>query len=116
MTTITPMAPDITGGADTAGVALTAADVIPAAAYKYVLLQIISSTGTPTVVVDDPTTPAIPGATLAANPDMTIGPLASGQTWTRLVPCARYRDASGNINLATTSFANATAKAYGIPA
>lgn len=116
MSTITPIAVGITGGADAAGVALTASDVIPASAYKYVLLQIISSTGTPTVKVDDPTTPAIPGATTAADPDMTIGPLAAGATWSRLLPCARYRDANGNINLTTTNSANSTARAYGIPA
>lgn len=114
MSTITPMQPDITGGADSAGATPTAADVIPAGAYKYVLLQVISSTGTPTVKVDDPNTPAIPGATTAADPDMTIGPLSAGQTWTRLIPTSRYRDANGNINITTTSPANSTIKAYGI--
>jgi hypothetical protein len=116
MATITPIAPGLTGAAEPAPPTPTAADVIPAAAYKYIVLVVTSTTGTPTVKVDDPTTPAIAGATTAADPDLTIGPLAAGNTFSRLLPTARYRDASGNINITTTSPANSTVKAYGIPA
>ena len=64
----------------------------------------------------DPTTPAIPGARTAADPDLEFGPLTAGQTYSRLLPTARYQDPSGNINVITTTPANSTIKAYGIPA
>lgn len=116
MANITPVAPGLTGAAESAPPTPSASDVIVgASAYKYILLRVVSSTGTPTVKVDDPTTPAIPGATVAADPDLTIGPLTSGQTFSRLLPVARYADTSGNINLTTTSPANSTIQAYGIP-
>jgi hypothetical protein len=114
MATITPIAPGLTGAAEAAPATPAANDVIPAAAYRYVLVVMTSSTGTPTFKFDDPTTPAISGATTAADPDLTVGPLSAGQTFSRLLPTARYRDASGNINVATTSPANSTLKAYGI--
>ena len=115
MATITPIAVGLSGAADAAPVTPSASDVIPCAAYKYVLLKIVSSTGTPTVTVDDPTTPAIPAAKTAADPDLQIGPLSAGQTYTRLLPTSRYRDSSGNINIATASPANSTIICYGIP-
>lgn len=117
MATITPIAPGLTGAAEAAPATPTAADVIPAAAYKYVLLVFSGTTSTLTLKVDDPTTPAIAGATTPADPDLTVGPLAAGNTFSRLLPTARYRDASGNINITTTgTVGDARVKAYGIPA
>lgn len=114
MATITPIEPGLSGAAESAPATPSASDVIPCAAYRDVILVVTSSTGTPTVKVDDPTTPAITGATTAADPDLTIGPLSAGQTFSRRLPTARYRDTSGNINITTTSPANSTIKAYGI--
>jgi len=116
MGNITPVVPGLTGSAESTPPTPTASDVIVgASAYKYILLRVASSTGTPTVKVDDPTTPAIPGATTAADPDLTIGPLSAGQVFSRLLPVARYADSSGNINITTTSPTNSTVQAYGIP-
>lgn len=115
MATLTPIAVGLTGSAESAPATPSASDVIPCAAYRYVLLEITSSTGTPTVTVDDPTTAAIPAAKTAADPDLQIGPLSAGQTFSRLLPTSRYRDSSGNINITTSSPANSTIKVYGIP-
>lgn len=116
MSTITPIEPGLTGAAESVpgGATPTAADVIPCAAYRSVLLIYSGTTSTLALTVDDPTTPAIPGAKTPADPDMGIT-LAAGQTYSRLLPTARYRDANGNINITTSgTVGDAKIKCYGI--
>ena len=57
MATITPIAPGLTGAAESTPATPAANDTIPCAAYRAVLVIMTSSTGTPTFKFDDPTTP-----------------------------------------------------------
>jgi hypothetical protein len=112
MATITPIQSGVAGTLVTP-VAPTASDTIPASAYNYVDLVFQSTTGTPTMTIDDPTS-ANPSGTLvqAGNFDVTVA-LTAGQTKVVRLDCARFRDPNGNINIITSTPANSTVFAIG---
>jgi hypothetical protein len=113
MATITPVQSGVNAPVVVPSVPSNGADVIPAGSYNYVDLLIQSTTGTPTIVVDDPTS-LNPGGTLVAsgNFDLTVA-LTAGQVKLLRLDCSRFRDASGNINITTTTPANSTILAIG---
>lgn len=113
MGTITPINPNVTGQVVVPATP-AASDVIPALAYREVILVLTSTTGTPTVTVDDPTSQA-PSGTLAApfNPDVTLA-VTTGQSKVQKLSCARFRDSSGNINISTATPANSTLIVIGV--
>lgn len=103
MATITPVVPAIPpGGTVPPTQVLSAADVISAAGINKVLIIITGATsGSITVSIDDPNTQSPPYAT-AFNPDV---PLTVAQAVKRsfvLDGLGRFKDASGNINIATS--------------
>jgi len=92
------------------------ADSIVAGPFQQVLLVLRSvSTGTPTITVDDPTSPT-PAGTLASpfNADVTLT-VSAGQTKVMLLDCNRFRDFTGNINYTTATPGDALVYAIGIP-
>lgn len=113
MATITPVAASVIGTV-VAPATPTANDVIPASAYNYIHLIIQSSTGTPTVTVTDQTSQNPPGTLVQSGDFDVTATLTSGQTRIMRLDCARFRDGSGNINIATTNPANSTIMAVGL--
>lgn len=111
MATLTPVAPSVIGGVATS--ITPGADSIPARAYRFVLLVVSSTTGTPTITVDDPTSQAPAGTGVQFNPDAQVV-LAAGQTKVMRLDCARFRDVNGNINYTTASPGDARVFAIGI--
>lgn len=112
MATITPVKPGVVGQVVTP-VTPAATDVIPAAAYRFIVLVAVSSTGTPTITVDDPTSQAPAGTGVQFNPDAQLS-LTAGQSKVMRIDCARFRDTNGNINISTTSPTNSTIYVVGI--
>lgn len=112
MSTITPVKPGVVGQVITPATP-TASDVIPARAYRFVVLVAVSTTGTPTITVDDPTSQAPSGTGVQFNADVTLT-LTAGQVKAQRLDCARFRDVNGNINITTSSPANSTVYALGI--
>ena len=114
MTTLTPLAPSVAGAAPNS-ITPTAADTIPCAAYRWILL-IVRTGGTNTYAanIDDPVSQS-PSAATAFNPDIATGTVAISSAKAFRLDCARFRDANGNINITSSStFTGTTLEAYGI--
>lgn len=116
MATITPVVPSVSGNAVT-GTTPTASDVIPCAAYRAVIL-VVKTAGTNTYLgaVDDPTSQPPAGTLVSAfNPDVSTGTVGTSSEKAIWLDTARFRDASGNINVTSSStFTGTTLVAYGI--
>lgn len=114
MATITPIVPGVVATVATPQALTAGADVIPCSQYNIIFLVLRSvSTGTPTVTVDDPTSSAPAGTGVTFNPDPQAVLTAAQQKVMRL-DTARFRDASGNINITTATPGDAVAYAIGI--
>lgn len=115
MATLTPIAPSVNSNAVVPQLP-TAADSIPCSAYRWVLL-IVRTGGTNTYLgtIDDPTTSAPSGTGVTFNADITTSTVAISSVRALRLDCARFRDASGNINITSSStFTGTTLEAYGI--
>lgn len=114
MSTITPVVPSVTPQTVTP-IVPTAADVIPCAAFKQVIL-VITTGGTNTYagVIDDPTSVG-PANPTQFNPDVSTGTIPISSKRSIMLDTARFRDSSGNINLTSSStFTGTTLEAYGV--
>lgn len=111
MAVLTPVAPSVIG--TTATTITPGSDSIPALAYRFVLLVVMSTTGTPTITVDDPTSQAPAGTGVQFNADVQLV-LGAGQTKVMRLDCARFRDVNGNINYTTATPGDARVFAVGI--
>lgn len=101
MTVLAPQSPTIVG-ITPAYTAVTATDSFPAAAGAKYVLHYKCTGGAPVVAtIDDPTSVA-PAGTLAGafNPDPTLSVPATTGDKMMLIDANRFRDSSGNINLA----------------
>jgi hypothetical protein len=81
------------------------------AADPFALYQVRAANGagvTQTITVDDPTTPAVPGATTAVNPDVPFAIPATSQRYF-VIDAKRHRDpVTGRINLAYSAVVTLT--------
>lgn len=96
------------GGTTPTPTALTAADTIPVSTTGLYIIVVRNTTASIlTVTVDDPTSQA-PEGSAGFNPDVAVTvPITTGEKLIRL-RASRFRDASGNINLANTNPAAGT--------
>jgi hypothetical protein len=103
MSTLVVSTPTMTAATTPPTQALTAADVFPAPGERYLLVVSGATSGSITVTVDDPTSQSPLGAT-AFNPDLVLPavPVTPAKRVFLLSGCSRFRDANGNINLATS--------------
>jgi hypothetical protein len=113
--TYAPIAPTLAGVVPTYNAA-TATDVIaPVLAGSRYLIHIknAAGSGTFTMVVDDPNSGAgVASATTAQNPDVTIS-VGFGTEKAFLIDAGRFRDTSGNINLANGTVTSVTYAVWG---
>lgn len=110
MATITPVSPAVNSTV-IAGTTPTASDTIPVGSASTLFLLVISSTGTPQISVVDPTSQAPVGLSFTAG-GVAFPALTAGQARVAALPCARFRDANGNVTINTTSPANTTLYAF----
>lgn len=115
MASYAPITPALLGTVPTYNAA-TATDVITGtlAGSRY-LIHIVNAagSGTFTMVIDDPNSGAgVAGATTAQNPDVTIS-VGFGTQKVCLIDAGRFRDTSGNINLANGTVTSVTYAIWG---
>jgi hypothetical protein len=102
MATLTVLSPSYPNAVTPGTQALSAADSFPAPGDKYLLVVTGATTGSITITVDDPTSPIPLGSSAVNDAVLSAVPVTPAKRTFLLTGCARFRDASGNINLATS--------------
>lgn len=81
---------------------LSAADVFPAPGERYLLVVTGATSGSMTITVADPTSPIPLGSTAINDAVLGAVPVTPAKRAFLLTNCSRFRNASGNISLATS--------------
>lgn len=111
----TPVRPPVNPSANPTLTPVGASDTIPVPPTGKVVVIVQNTGGSPdSMVIDDPNSGVGPtGSTTALNPDVTISvPATTGIRHLEL-DCARFRDASGNINITHSFTTNVSCIVYG---